>query len=82
MFNGTQGKKTWAIISANILMASIIKKYTRDIYMKLICHASYHEHQRQVFCEGVLKIYPVDVSDPLRSHAYLSYARYEYQSGT
>ena len=78
MFNGTQDKKTWAIILANILMANIIKKYACGTYTKLTHHASYHEQQRQVLCEGVLEVYPTDISAPLRSRSYPSCDQHEY----
>ena len=83
MFNGTQGKKTRVIILANILMANTNKKYARGTYTKLTHHASYHEQQRQVLCEGVLEVYPTDISAPLPRISVLRPARVPVgQTGT
>ena len=79
MCDSTQGKKTWAILLAKFLMANTIKKYALGTYTKLTHHASYHKQQRQVLCEGVLEVYPTDISAPLRSRAYPSCVRHEYQ---
>ena len=71
-------------------MANTIKKHARGTYTKLTHHASYHEQQRQVLCEGVLEVYQTDISAPLRfAPAHIrpasgtrtsQTARYEYQS--
>ena len=71
-YSGIQGKKTWAIILANIMMPNTIKKSAHGTYTRRTLHVSYQGQQRQVLCEGVLEISPTDISAPLRSRAYRS----------
>ena len=70
MFNGIQVKKTEPIIIQNTLMVDTIKQWDRGIYTKRLVFASYHEQQRQVLCEGVLEISPMNTIVRVRSRAY------------
>ena len=72
MYNVTQVKNTKAVMLANIIMPSTIKKSVHDTSTKRTLHVSYHGQQQQVLCEGMLEISPMDISAPLRSRAYRS----------
>ena len=70
MFNSTLVRKTGPIITQNTLMVSTTKQLDRGTSTRKIVLVNYHEQQRQVLCEGVLEISPMDTIVRVRSCAY------------
>ena len=62
MYSGTQDKKIWPITTPSILMPGTIRRYAHGTSTCTIHPEVYHVQQRLALCEGVLELYPTDIS--------------------